>query len=81
MTTEAKVGVFVIVSILVLTGTVAFVLITKSVKGQVPYKTYLSNAGGLGPGADVLFGGIKGRSGHRRRTRPRTRPGLRLTSR
>jgi ABC-type transporter Mla subunit MlaD len=29
------------------------------VRGQVPYKTYLHNAGGLAPGAAVLFGGIK----------------------
>ena len=28
-------------------------------RGQVPYKTYLRYAGGLAPGASVLFGGIK----------------------
>jgi ABC-type transporter Mla subunit MlaD len=29
------------------------------VRGQVPYRTYLRYAGGLAPGATVLFGGIK----------------------
>jgi hypothetical protein len=29
------------------------------VRGQVPYRTYLRYAGGLAPGAAVLFGGIK----------------------
>jgi hypothetical protein len=32
---------------------------TQTVRGQAPYKTYLRYAGGLAPGANVLFGGIK----------------------
>lgn len=59
MSTEAKVGVFVIVSVLVLGAAMYFVRTTQTVKGQVPFKTYLRYAGGLAPGASVLFGGIK----------------------
>ena len=59
MTTEAKVGVFVIASVLVLGSAVYFVRTTQTVRGQVPYKTHLRYAGGLEPGAAVLFGGIK----------------------
>jgi ABC-type transporter Mla subunit MlaD len=59
MTTEAKVGVFVIASLLVLGSAVYYVRTTQSVRGQVPYRTYLRYAGGLAPGATVLFGGIK----------------------
>jgi len=59
MSTEAKVGAFVIVSLLVLGATVYFVQTTQNVKGQVELKTYLRYAGGLAPGAPVLFGGIK----------------------
>jgi phospholipid/cholesterol/gamma-HCH transport system substrate-binding protein len=59
MKTEAKVGAFVIVSLLTLGVTTYFVRTTQSVRGQVPYKTYLRYAGGLAPGAAVLFGGIK----------------------
>lgn len=36
-----------------------FVRITQTVRGQVPYNTHLRYAGGLAPGALVLFGGIK----------------------
>ena len=36
-----------------------FVHTTQTVRGQVPYKTHLHYAGGLDPGAAVLFGGIK----------------------
>ena len=32
---------------------------TQNVKGQVVFKTYFRYAGGLAPGASVLFGGIK----------------------
>ena len=59
MTTEAKVGVFVIASVLVLGSATYFVRTTQTVRGQVPYTTHLRNAGGLAPGAAVLFGGIK----------------------
>lgn len=59
MSTEAKVGGFLIVSILVLGASIYFVRTTQTVRGQVPYKTYLRYAGGLAPGAAVLFGGIK----------------------
>jgi phospholipid/cholesterol/gamma-HCH transport system substrate-binding protein len=59
MTTEAKVGVFVMASVLVLSSSVYFVRTTQTVRGQVPYTTRLQNAGGLAPGAAVLFGGIK----------------------
>ena len=59
MTTEAKVGVFVIASVLVLASATYFVQSTQTVRGQVTYNTHLRNAGGLAPGAGVLFGGIK----------------------
>jgi phospholipid/cholesterol/gamma-HCH transport system substrate-binding protein len=59
MTTEAKVGVFVIASLLVLGSAAYFVDTTQTVRGQVPYTTHLAYAGGLAPGAAVLFGGIK----------------------
>ena len=59
MTTEAKVGAFVIASLLVLGSAIYFVRTTQTVRGQVPYRTHLRNAGGLAPGAPVLFGGIK----------------------
>jgi phospholipid/cholesterol/gamma-HCH transport system substrate-binding protein len=59
MTTEAKVGAFVIASMLVLGSAAYFVSTTQTVRGQVPYNTHLRNAGGLDPGAAVLFGGIK----------------------
>ncbi len=59
MSTEAKVGGFVIVSILVLAISIYFVRTTQTVRGQVSYKTYLRYAGGLAPDAYVLFGGIK----------------------
>jgi phospholipid/cholesterol/gamma-HCH transport system substrate-binding protein len=58
MTTEAKVGVFVISSVLVLGSAIYFVRTTQTVRGQVPFTTHLRNAGGLAPGAAVLFGGI-----------------------
>jgi phospholipid/cholesterol/gamma-HCH transport system substrate-binding protein len=59
MNTEAKVGAFVIVSVLALGLTVYSVTRTQNVKGQVVFKTYFRFAGGLAPGASVLFGGIK----------------------
>ena len=59
MTTEAKVGVFVIASLLILGSAAYFIHNTQTVRGQVPYITHLRYAGGLAPGAAVLFGGIK----------------------
>jgi phospholipid/cholesterol/gamma-HCH transport system substrate-binding protein len=59
MTTEAKVGVFVIASLLILGSATYLVHTTQTVQGQVPYRTHLRYAGGLAPGAAVLFGGIK----------------------
>ena len=59
MSIEAKVGAFVLVSTLVLGLSIYFVTHTQHVKGQVEFKTYLRYAGGLAPGAPVLFGGIK----------------------
>jgi phospholipid/cholesterol/gamma-HCH transport system substrate-binding protein len=59
MTTEAKVGTFVVASVLTLTSAIYVVHTTQTVRGQVPYKTHLRFAGGLAPGAAVLFGGIK----------------------
>jgi ABC-type transporter Mla subunit MlaD len=59
MTTEAKVGAFVIASVLVLGSATYFVRATQTVRGQVSHTTHLRNAGGLASGAAVLFGGIK----------------------
>jgi phospholipid/cholesterol/gamma-HCH transport system substrate-binding protein len=59
MTTEAKVGAFVIASVLALGSAMYYVSTTQTVRGQVTYNTHLRYAGGLAPGAAVLFGGIK----------------------
>lgn len=59
MSTEAKVGAFVIASLVVLGASVYYARTTQAVRGQVPYRTHLRYAGGLAPGASVLFGGIK----------------------
>jgi ABC-type transporter Mla subunit MlaD len=59
MSTEAKVGTFVIVSLLVLGMSTYWVTHTQNVKGQVVFKTYFRYAGGIAPGASVLFGGVK----------------------
>ena len=59
MSTEAKVGAFVIVSMLALGLSLYSITQTQNVKGQVVFKTYFRYAGGLAPGASVLFGGIK----------------------
>ena len=59
MKTEAKVGLFVVVSAAVLLISV-YRISTATIRGaHVSYKTYFRYAGGLQPGADVLFGGIK----------------------
>ncbi len=59
MTTEAKVGAFVIACLTILTGTVIYLFNAGSHGGGVPYRTYLRYAGGLDAGSDVLFGGIE----------------------
>jgi phospholipid/cholesterol/gamma-HCH transport system substrate-binding protein len=58
VTTEAKVGAFVLVSLSILTFTLVYLMTTGSHSGSVPYRTYLHYAGGLEAGAPVLFGGI-----------------------
>jgi len=58
VTTEAKVGAFVIGCCAILAFTVIY-LVNAQVSGEtVRYRTYLRYAGGLEPGAEVLFGGI-----------------------
>jgi ABC-type transporter Mla subunit MlaD len=58
VTTEAKVGAFVLGCFAILAFTVIYLLNAQMSGGTVPYKTYLRYAGGLEPGASVLFGGI-----------------------
>ena len=59
MSTEAKVGAFVVLSLLVLGATAYFVRTTQNVRGQAVYTTYFRYAGGIAPGTPVLFGGIR----------------------
>jgi len=56
--TEAKVGTFVIICLLLLVVTVYYVGNEQWGRHLTPYKTYLRYAGGVGPGSEVLFGGI-----------------------
>ena len=58
MSKEAKVGIFVLSSFAVLTFTVIYLLQAQFGGSTVPYRTYLRYAGGLQPGASVLYGGI-----------------------
>jgi phospholipid/cholesterol/gamma-HCH transport system substrate-binding protein len=58
MSTEAKVGAFVLSCFAVLAFTVIYLLNAQFSGGAVPYRTYLRYAGGLEPGASVLYGGI-----------------------
>jgi len=58
VTTEAKVGAFVLGCLAILAFTVIYLLNVQMSGGTVPYKTYLRYAGGMEPGASVLFGGI-----------------------
>jgi ABC-type transporter Mla subunit MlaD len=58
MTTEAKVGAFVLGCASILAFTIVYLLSAQYSGGTVPYRTYLRYAGGLEPGASVLFGGI-----------------------
>ena len=59
MNTETKVGTFVIVCLLLLGVTVYFVGNEQWGNHLMPYRTYLRYAGGIGPGTQVLFGGIE----------------------
>ncbi len=58
MTTEAKVGIFVLASLALLAYTLIYLVNAEFRGGGVPYRTYLSYAGGLEAGNDVLFAGI-----------------------
>lgn len=58
MTTETKVGAFVLSCLAVLAFTVIYLLNAQYSSGMVQYHTYLRYAGGLEPGAAVLYGGI-----------------------
>ena len=58
MTTEAKVGAFVLGCFAVLAFTLIYLINAQLGGHTVPYRTYLRYAGGLEPGASVLFGGI-----------------------
>jgi phospholipid/cholesterol/gamma-HCH transport system substrate-binding protein len=58
MKTEAKVGAFVLLCAAILFITVYRVSSAQIRGARITYRTYLRYAGGLEPGADVLFGGI-----------------------
>ena len=58
MTTEAKVGAVVLGCFAILAFTVIYLMNAQFGGHTVPYRTYLRYAGGLEPGASVLFGGI-----------------------
>ena len=58
MTTEAKVGAFVLGCFSILAFTLIYLINAEFSRDTVPYRTYLRYAGGLEPGASVLFGGI-----------------------
>jgi phospholipid/cholesterol/gamma-HCH transport system substrate-binding protein len=58
MTTEAKVGAFVLGCFAILAFTVVYLLHAQFGSNTDPFLTYLRYAGGLQPGAQVLFGGI-----------------------
>jgi phospholipid/cholesterol/gamma-HCH transport system substrate-binding protein len=58
VTTEAKVGAFVLGCFAILAFTALYLVNAQFSGDTVPYRTYLRYAGGLEPGASVLFGGI-----------------------
>ena len=58
MTTEAKVGTFVVACLSILIATLVCLLGAHLRSAGVPYRTYLRYAGGLEPGASVMFAGI-----------------------
>ena len=57
MSKELKVGIFVLASLLIFLGTLAYVDQLTGV--HIPYKTYFSYAGGVDPGSLVRFGGMR----------------------
>ena len=59
MTTEAKVGAFVLGCFAILAYTIIYLINAQIGAGKVPYTTYLRYAGGIEPGTPVLFGGIE----------------------
>ena len=59
MNAEAKVGMFVITCLVLLGVTVYYVGNEHWGTHLTPYRTYLRYAGGVGPGSEVLFGGIE----------------------
>ncbi len=59
MSTEAKVGAFVVGCFAILAFTVGYLLNAQFGRNTEPFRTYLRYAGGLQPGAQVLFGGIQ----------------------
>lgn len=59
MSTETKVGAFVLSCFSVMAFTVVWLVNAQFSGGTVQYRTYLRYAGGLEPGASVLYGGIK----------------------
>ena len=58
MTTEAKVGAFVLGCASILAFAIIHLVNAQLDGHTVPYRTYLRYAGGIEPGAQVLFGGI-----------------------
>jgi phospholipid/cholesterol/gamma-HCH transport system substrate-binding protein len=58
VTTEAKVGAFVLGCFSVLAFTLIYLINAQLGMHTVPYRTYLRYAGGIEAGAQVLFGGI-----------------------
>ncbi len=58
MTTQVKVGAFVLGCFSILAFTLIYLINAEFSGHAVPYRTYLRYAGGLEPGAQVLFGGI-----------------------
>jgi ABC-type transporter Mla subunit MlaD len=58
MTTEAKVGAFVVACASVLAFAIVHLVNAQLSGHTVAYRTYLRYAGGMEPGAQVLFGGI-----------------------
>src|SRR5271170_715090 len=59
MNADTKVGMFVIMCAVLLGLTVYYVGNEHWGTHLTPYRTYLRYAGGVGPGTDVLFGGIE----------------------
>ncbi len=57
MSKELKVGVFVLLSLLIFLGTLVYVDQLSGVR--IPYKTYFKYVGGIDPGSQVRFGGMK----------------------